>query len=217
MEFNRTYMGIHDMWKDLGWRIEMEFEPDSNNPNVLIWYAWRVFGEGLQKAVIIGNKIKNNITTDNDKEEKENSEITKEVVESVETEIADAPETNNGDNDIDTIVEVDHEEKAESEFTLDVNTAIYAGTQIKDMYEGTGISFIDYHYLYLIGDTAREMERQLDKMEYTETTKPDAADSLSESVIKSTESTEPTDSSNTIINGIEVSKEEEQSLLGGEF
>ena len=44
MEFNRTYMGIHDMWKDLGWRIEMEFEPDSNNPNVLIWYAWRVFG-----------------------------------------------------------------------------------------------------------------------------------------------------------------------------
>ena len=85
------------------------------------------------------------------------------------------------------------------------------------MYEGTGISFIDYHYLYLIGDTAREMERQLDKMEYTETTKPDAADSLSESVIKSTGSTEPTDSSNTIINGIEVSKEEEQSLLGGEF
>ena len=217
MEFNRTYMGIHDMWKDLGWRIEMEFEPDSNNPNVLIWYAWRIFGEGLQKAVIIGNKIKNNITTDNDKEEKENSEITKEVVESVETEIADAPETNNGDNDIDTVVEVDHEEKAESEFTLDVNTAIYAGTQIKDMYEGTGISFIDYHYLYLIGDTAREMERQLDKMEYTETTKPDAADSLSESIIKSTESTEPTDSSNTIINGIEVSKEEEQSLLGGEF
>ena len=217
MEFNRTYMGIHDMWKDLGWRIEMEFEPDNNNPNVLIWYAWRVFGEGLQKAVIIGNKIKNNITTDNDKEEKENSEITKEVVESVETEIADAPETNNGDNDIDTVVEVDHEEKAESEFTLDVNTAIFTGTQIKDMYEGTGISFIDYHYLYLIGDTAREMERQLDKMEYTETTKPDAADSLSESVIKSTGSTEPTDSSNTIINGIEVSKEEEQSLLGGEF
>ena len=217
MEFNRTYMGIHDMWKDLGWRIEMEFESDSNNPNVLIWYAWRVFGEGLQKAVIIGNKIKNNITTDNDKEEKENSEITKEVVESVETEIADAPETNNGDNDIDTVVEVDHEEKAESEFTLDVNTAIFTGTQIKDMYEGTGISFIDYHYLYLIGDTAREMERQLDKMEYTETTKPDAADSLSESVIKSTGSTEPTDSSNTIINGIEVSKEEEQSLLGGEF
>ncbi len=220
MEFNRTYMGIHDMWKDLGWRIEMEFEPDSNNPNILIWYAWRVFGEGLQKAVIIGNKIKNNITTDNDKEEKENSEITKEVVESVETEIADAPETNNGDNDIDTVVEIDHEEKAESEFTLDVNTAIYAGTQIKDMYEGTGISFIDYHYLYLIGDTAREMERQLDKMEYTETTKPDVDDSLSKSVIKSTESTESTestDSSNTIINGIEVSKEEEQSLLGGEF
>ena len=220
MEFNRTYMGIHDMWKDLGWRIEMEFEPDSNNPNVLIWYAWRIFGEGLQKAVIIGNKIKNNITTDNDKEEKENSEITKEVVESVETEIADAPETNNGDNDIDTVVEVDHEEKAESEFTLDVNTAIFTGTQIKDMYEGTGISFIDYHYLYLIGDTAREMERQLDKMEYTETTKPDVDDSLSESVIKSTESTESTestDSSNTIINGIEVSKEEEQSLLGGEF
>ena len=125
-------------------------------------------------------------------------------------------ETNN-DNDIDTVVEIDHEEKAESEFTLDVNTAIFTGTQIKDMYEGTGISFIDYHYLYLIGDTAREMERQLDKMEYTETTKPDVADSLSESVIKSTESTEPTDSSNTIINGIEVSKEEEQSLLGGEF
>ena len=88
------------------------------------------------------------------------------------------------------------------------------------MYEGTGISFIDYHYLYLIGDTAREMERQLDKMEYTETIKPDVDDSLSESVIKSTESTKPTestDSSNTIINGIEVSKEEEQSLLGGEF
>ena len=220
MEFNRTYMGIHDMWKDLGWRIEMEFEPDSNNPNVLIWYAWRVFGEGLQKAVIIGNKIKNNITADNDKATKKDSETTKEVVESVETEIANIPETNNSDNDIDTVVEIDHEEKAESEFTLDVNTAIFTGTQIKDMYEGTGISFIDYHYLYLIGDTAREMERQLDKMEYAETTKPDVADSLSESVIKSTESTEPTeptDSSNTIINGIEVSKEEEQSLLGGEF
>lgn len=217
MEFNRTYMGIHDMWKDLGWRIEKEFEPDAENANVLIWYAWRVFGEGLQKAVIIGNKIKNNIITDNDKEEKKNSEITKEVVESVETEIADVPETNNSDNNIDTIVEVDHEEKAESEFTLDVNTAIYAGTQIKDMYEGTGISFIDYHYLYLIGDTAREMERQLDKMEYTEMTKPDAADSLSESVIKSTESTEPTDSSDTIINEIEVSKEDEESLLGGKF
>ena len=220
MEFNRTYMGIHDMWKDLGWRIEMEFEPDSNNPNVLIWYAWRVFGEGLQKAVIIGNKIKNNITVDNDKAVKEDSEITKEVAESVKTEIANIPETNNSDNDIDTVVEIDHEEKAESEFTLDVNTAIFTGTQIKDMYEGTGISFIDYHYLYLIGDTAREMERQLDKMEYTETTKPDVDDSLSESVIKSTESTEPTeptDSSNTIINGIEVSKEEEQSLLGGEF
>ena len=219
MEFNRTYMGIHDMWKDLGWRIEMEFEPDSNNPNILIWYAWRVFGEGLQKAVIIGNKIKNNITVDNDKATKKDSEITKEVVENVETEIADVPETNN-DNDIDTVVEIDHEEKAESEFTLDVNTAIFTGTQIKDMYEGTGISFIDYHYLYLIGDTAREMERQLDKMEYTETTKPDEADSLSESVIKSTESTEPTeptDSSNTIINGIEVSKEDEESLLGGEF
>ena len=220
MEFNRTYMGIHDMWKDLGWRIEMEFEPDSNNPNVLIWYAWRIFGEGLQKAIIIGNKIKNNITADNDKVVKKDSEITKEVAESVETEIANTPETNNIDNDIDTVVEIDHEEKAESEFTLDVNTAIFTGTQIKDMYEGTGISFIDYHYLYLIGDTAREMERQLDKMEYTETTKPDVDDSLSESVIKSTESTESTestDSSNTIINGIEVSKEEEQSLLGGEF
>ena len=217
MEFNRTYMGIHDMWKDLGWRIEKEFEPDAENANVLIWYAWRVFGEGLQKAIIIGNKIKNNIITDNDKEEKKNSEITKKVVESVETEIANVPETNNSDNNIDTIVEVDHEEKAESEFTLDVNTAIYAGTQIKDMYEGTGISFIDYHYLYLIGDTAREMERQLDKMEYTEMTKPDAADSLSESVIKSTESTEPTDSSDTIINEIEVSKEDEESLLGGKF
>ena len=220
MEFNRTYMGIHDMWKDLGWRIEMEFEPDNNNPNVLIWYAWRIFGEGLQKAIIIGNKIKNNITADNDKVVKKDSEITKEVAESVETEIANAPETNNSDNDIDTVVEIDHEEKAESEFTLDVNTAIFTGTQIKDMYEGTGISFIDYHYLYLIGDTAREMERQLDKMEYTETTKPDVDDSLSESVIKSTESTESTestDSSNTIINGIEVSKEEEQSLLGGEF
>ena len=220
MEFNRTYMGIHDMWKDLGWRIEMEFEPDSNNPNVLIWYAWRVFGEGLQKAVIIGNKIKNNITANNDKASKEDSEITKEVAESVETEIANIPETNNSDNDIDTVVEIDHEEKAESEFTLDINTAIFTGTQIKDMYEGTGISFIDYHYLYLIGDTAREMERQLDKMEYTETTKPDVDYSLSESVIKSTESTESTestDSSNTIINGIEVSKEEEQSLLGGEF
>lgn len=217
MEFNRTYMGIHDMWKDLGWRIEMEFEPDSNNPNVLIWYAWRVFGEGLQKAVIIGNKIKNNITADNNKAPKENCEITKEIAERTETEIANIPETNNDDNDIDTVVEIDHEEKAESEFTLDVNTAIYAGTQIKNMYEGTGISFIDYHYLYLIGDTAREMERQLDKMEYTEMTKPDAADSLSESVVKSTESTEPTDSSNTTINGIEVSKENEESLLGGEF
>lgn len=216
MEFNRTYMGIHDMWKDLGWRIEKEFEPDVENANVLIWYAWRVFGEGLQKAVIIGNKIKNNITADNDKVVKEDSEITKEVTESVETGIANIPETNNSDNDIDTVVEVDHEEKAESEFTLDVNTAIFTGTQIKDMYEGTGISFIDYHYLYLIGDTAREMERQLDKMEYTETTKPDATDFLIKST-ESTGSTEPTDSSNTIINGIEVSKKEEQSLLGGEF
>lgn len=214
MEFNRTYMGIHDMWKDLGWRIEKEFEPDVENANVLIWYAWRVFGEGLQKAVIIGNKIKNNITTDNDKEEKENSEITKEVVESVETEIADVPETNNSDNNIDTIVEVDHEEKTESEFTLDVNTAIYAGTQIKDMYEGTGISFIDYHYLYLIGDTAREMERQLDKMEYVKM--PDQPD------VSNTSEPEPIlfetdDSDKTIIDGIEVSREEEQSLLGGKF
>lgn len=214
MEFNRTYMGIHDMWKDLGWRIEKEFEPDVENANVLIWYAWRVFGEGLQKAVIIGNKIKNNITTDNDKEEKESSEITKEVVESVETEIADVPETNNNDNNIDTVVEVDHEEKTESEFILDVNTAIYAGTQIKDMYEGTGISFIDYHYLYLIGDTAREMERQLDKMEYVKM--PDQPD------VSNTSEPEPIlfetdDSDKTIIDGIEVSREEEQSLLGGKF
>lgn len=214
MEFNRTYMGIHDMWKDLGWRIEKEFEPDAENANVLIWYAWRVFGEGLQKAVIIGNKIKNNIITDNDKEEKKNSEITKEVVESVETEIADVPETNNSDNNIDTIVEVDHEEKTESEFTLDVNTAIYAGTQIKDMYEGTGISFIDYHYLYLIGDTAREMERQLDKMEYVKM--PDQPN------VSNTSEPEPIlfetdDSDKTIIDGIEVSREEEQSLLGGKF
>ena len=212
MDFNRTYMGIHDMWKDLGWRIEKEFDTDAENTNVLIWYAWRVFGDGLQKVVIIGNKIKNNFTDDNDKTAEKSSEATKENVEIVETEVANVPETNN-DNDIDTVVEIDHEEKAESEFTLDVNTAIFTGTQIKDMYEGTGISFIDYHYLYLIGDTAREMERQLDKMEYTETTKPDATDFL----VKSTESTEPTDSSNTIINGIEVSKEEEQSLLGGEF
>lgn len=214
MEFNRTYMGIHDMWKDLGWRIEKEFEPDAENANVLIWYAWRVFGEGLQKAVIIGNKIKNNIITDNDKEEKKNSEITKEVVENVETEIADVPETNNSDNDIDTVVEVDHEEKTESEFTLDVNTAIYAGTQIKDMYEGTGVSFIDYHYLYLIGDTAREMERQLDKMEYVKIPdQPDVSNSSeSEPILFETD-----DSDKTIIDGIEVSKQEEQSLLGGEF
>lgn len=214
MEFNRTYMGIHDMWKDLGWRIEKEFEPDVENANVLIWYAWRVFGEGLQKAVIIGNKIKNNITTDNDKEEKENSEITKEVVENVETEIADGPETNNNDNNIDTVVEVDHEEKTESEFILDVNTAIYAGTQIKDMYEGTGISFIDYHYLYLIGDTAREMERQLDKMEYVKMSdQPDVSNtSEPESILFETD-----DSDKTIIDGIEVSREEEQSLLGGKF
>lgn len=214
MEFNRTYMGIHDMWKDLGWRIEKEFEPDVENANVLIWYAWRVFGEGLQKAVIIGNKIKNNITTDNDKEKKKNSEITKEVIESAETEIADVPETNNNDNNIDTVVEVDHEEKTESEFILDVNTAIYAGTQIKDMYEGTGISFIDYHYLYLIGDTAREMERQLDKMEYVKM--PDQPD------VSNTSEPEPIlfetdDSDKTIIDGIEVSREEEQSLLGGKF
>lgn len=214
MEFNRTYMGIHDMWKDLGWRIEKEFEPDVENANVLIWYAWRVFGEGLQKAVIIGNKIKNNITTDNDKEKKENSEITKEVIESAETEIADVPETNNNDNNIDTVVEVDHEEKTESEFILDVNTAIYAGTQIKDMYEGTGISFIDYHYLYLIGDTAREMERQLDKMEYVKMSdQPDVSNtSEPEPILFETD-----DSDKTIIDGIEVSREEEQSLLGGKF
>ena len=217
MEFNRTYMGIHDMWKDLGWRIEKEFEPDVENANVLIWYAWRVFGEGLQKVVIIGNKIKNNITVDNNKATKEDCEITKEVAERTETEIANMPETNNDDNDIDTIVEVDHEEKTESEFTLDVNAAIYAGTQIKDMYEGTGISFIDYHYLYLIGDTAREMERQLDKIEYVET--PDHSDEPNtpepESISSTT--TDKNNSDKTVVDSIEVSKEEEQSLFRGEF
>lgn len=217
MEFNRTYMGIHDMWKDLGWRIEKEFEPDVENANVLIWYAWRVFGEGLQKAVIIGNKIKNNVVANNNKTVEEDSETTKENVESVETEIANMPETNNDDNDIDTIVEVDHEEKTESEFTLDVNAAIYAGTQIKDMYEGTGISFIDYHYLYLIGDTAREMERQLDKIEYVET--PDHSDEPNtpepESISSTT--TDENNSDKTVVDSIEVSKEEEQSLLRGEF
>ena len=216
MEFNRTYMGIHDMWKDLGWRIEKEFEPDVENANVLIWYAWRVFGEGLQKVVIIGNKIKNNITVDNNKATKEDCEITKEVAERTETEIANMPETNNDDNDIDTIVEVDHEEKTESEFTLDVNAAIYAGTQIKDMYEGTGISFIDYHYLYLIGDTAREMERQLDKIEYVET--PDHSDEPNtpepESISSTT--TDENNSDKTVVDSIEVSKEEEQSLFRGE-
>lgn len=217
MEFNRTYMGIHDMWKDLGWRIEKEFEPDVENVNVLIWYAWRVFGEGLQKVVIIGNKIKNVVTTDNETTNKDS-----EVTENVEAEIADKPE-NNTDVDVDTVVEVSHEEKPESEFTLEVNTAIYAGTQIKDIYEGTGISFIDYHYLYLIGDTAREMERQLDKMEYVKM--PDQPDETnvteSESISSTTTDTpivfETNDSDKTIIDGIEVSKEEEQSLLGGEF
>lgn len=215
VEFNRTYMGIHDMWKDLGWRIEKEFESDNENANVLIWYAWRIFGEGLQKAVIIGNKIKNNVATDNDKTVNEASETTKEV-ENVKTEIANVSEANDTDSDIDTVVEVDHEEKNESEFTLDVNTAVYAGSQIKDMYEGTGISFIDYHYLYLIGDTAREMERQLEKMEYVAITEPDVPASSVEST-ESIESPESSDSSNTTINGFEVTKEEEQALLGGEF
>lgn len=217
MEFNRTYMGIHDMWKDLGWRIEKEFEPDVENANVLIWYAWRVFGEGLQKVVIIGNKIKNVVTTDN----KTSTETTENAVETVETEITDKPENN--DTDVDTVVEVSHEEEPESEFIFEVNTATYAGSQIKDMYEGTGISFIDYHYLYLIGDTAREMERQLDKMEYVEL--PNQSDETnvteSESISSTTTDTpivfETNDSDKTIIDGIEVSKEEEQSLLRGEF
>lgn len=226
MEFNRTYMGIHDMWKDLGWRIEKEFDTDAENTNVLIWYAWRVFGERLQKVVIIGNKIKNNFTDDNNKTAEKSSEATKENVETVETEIANIPEINDSNSDIDTVVEVDHEEKTESEFTLDVNTAIYAGTQIKDMYEGTGISFIDYHYLYLIGDTAREMERQLDKIEYIEM--PDHSDDSNMSEIEPTLSnptdnsivsdvSETNDSDKTIINGIEVNKKEEQSFLEGEF
>ena len=212
MEFNRTYMGIHDMWKDLGWRIEKEFEPDAENANVLIWYAWRVFGEGLQKVVIIGNKVKNESeNTDNSSSSVNNNEN---KIEKVETEIAEVPDSSNSDADVDTVMEVSHEEESESEFTLEVNTAIYSGSQIKDMYEGTGISFIDYHYLYLIGDTAREMERQLDKMEYVKM--PDQSD------VSNTSEPEPilfeTDDSNkTIIDGIEVSKEEEQSLLGGEF
>ena len=217
MEFNRTYMGIHDMWKDLGWRIEKEFEPNAENANVLIWYAWRVFGEGLQKVVIIGNKIKNVVTTDNETTNKDS-----EVTENVEAEIANKPE-NNTDVDVDTVVEVSHEEEAESEFTLEVNTAIYAGSQIKDMYEGTGISFIDYHYLYLIGDTAREMERQLEKMEYVEMPdQPDETNVTESESISSTTTDSPivfetNDSEKTVIDGIEVSKEEEQSLLGGEF
>ena len=211
MEFNRTYMGIHDMWKDLGWRIEKEFEPDAENANVLIWYAWRVFGEGLQKVVIIGNKIKNAVTTDN----KTSPETTENAVETVETEIADKPENN--DTDVDTVVEVSHEEEPESEFTFEVNTATYAGSQIKDMYEGTGISFIDYHYLYLIGDTAREMERQLDKMEYVES--PDMSDetNVTESESISSTTTDENNSDKTVVDSIEVSKEEEQSLLRGEF
>ena len=213
MEFNRTYMGIHDMWKDLGWRIEKEFDPDNENANVLIWYAWRVFGEGLQKVVIIGNKVKNESKNTDNFSSSVNSNNGNEI-EKVETEIAEVPDSSNSDADVDTVMEVSHEEESESEFTLEVNTAIYAGSQIKDMYEGTGISFIDYHYLYLIGDTAREMERQLDKMEYVKM--PDQPD------VSNTSEPEPilfeTDDSNkTIIDGIEVSKEEEQSLLGGEF
>lgn len=213
MEFNRTYMGIHDMWKDLGWRIEKEFDPDNENANVLIWYAWRVFGEGLQKVVIIGNKVKNESKNTDNFSSSVNSNNGNEI-EKVETEIAEVPDSSNSDADVDTVMEVSHEEESESEFTLEVNTAIYAGSQIKDMYEGTGISFIDYHYLYLIGDTAREMERQLDKMEYVKM--PDQPD------VSNTSELEPIlfetdDSDKTIIDGIEVSKEEEQSLLGGEF
>ena len=213
MEFNRTYMGIHDMWKDLGWRIEKEFDPDNENANVLIWYAWRVFGEGLQKVVIIGNKVKNESKNTDNFSSSVNSNNGNEI-EKVETEIAEVPDSSNSDADVDTVMEVSHEEESESEFTLEVNTAIYAGSQIKDMYEGTGISFIDYHYLYLIGDTAREMERQLDKMEYVKM--PDQPD------VSNTSEPEPIlfetdDSDKTIIDGIEVSREEEQSLLGGEF
>nr|DAJ17859.1 MAG TPA: hypothetical protein [Siphoviridae sp. ctngg6] len=220
MEFNRTYMGIHDMWKDLGWRIEKEFEPDVENANVLIWYAWRVFGEGLQKVVIIGNKVKN----ESENTYNSNSSVNNEnEIEKIETEIAEVPDSSNSEADVDTIMEVSHEEKSESEFTLEVNTAIYAGSQIKDMYEGTSISFIDYHYLYLIGDTAREMERQLDKMEYVKM--PDQPDETNVTESESISSTitdtpivfETNDSDKTIIDGIEVSKEEEQSLLGGEF
>lgn len=221
MEFNRTYMGIHDMWKDLGWRIEKEFEHDVENANVLIWYAWRVFGEGLQKVVIIGNKVKNESeNTYNSSSLINNNEN---EIEKVETEIAEVPDSSNSEADVDTVMEVSHEEESESEFTLEVNTAIYAGSQIKDMYEGTGISFIDYHYLYLIGDTAREMERQLDKMEYVKM--PDQPDETNVTESESISSTttdipivfETNDSDKTIIDGIEVSKEEEQSLLGGEF
>lgn len=213
MEFNRTYMGIHDIWKDLGWRIEKEFDPDNENANVLIWYAWRVFGEGLQKVVIIGNKVKNESKNTDNFSSSVNSNNGNEI-EKVETEIAEVPDSSSSDADVDTVMEVSHEEESESEFTLEVNTAIYAGSQIKDMYEGTGISFIDYHYLYLIGDTAREMERQLDKMEYVKM--PDQSD------VSNTSELEPIlfetdDSDKTIIDGIEVSKEEEQSLLGGEF
>lgn len=213
MEFNRTYMGIHDMWKDLGWRIEKEFEPDTENANVLIWYAWRVFGEGLQKVVIIGNKVKNESENTDNSSSSVNSNNENEI-EKVEAEITEVPDASNSDGDVGTVMEVSHEEESESEFTLEVNTAIYAGSQIKDMYEGTGISFIDYHYLYLIGDTAREMERQLDKMEYVEM--PDQPD------VSNVSEPEPIlfeidDSDKTIIDGIEVSREEEQSLLGGEF
>lgn len=235
MEFNRTYMKIHDMWKDLGWRIIDEFEAPEN-PNELVWYACHMDGETLQKVLVHGMKIKNkNINSDNNNENKNNTEVEKVeaeiVTNAVNTPVTEAEipledieaETDNG-----LSVEISHDEAPKSEFEVKVSTCVFIGTKIEDAFEATDVSFIDYHYLYLIGDTAREMERQLDKMEYVET--PDHSDdsNVSESETESTsfiptddsivsDVSETNDSDKAIIDGIEVSKKEEQSLLEGEF
>lgn len=222
MNFDRNYMKIHDMWKDLGWRIMTEFETPEN-PNELVWYACHMDGETLQKVLIHGMKIKNEnvnntISKTNDTEvEKVDAEIvngtpveTNVPLENIEVDVGDN-DANNADDGLS--MEVSHEEEPKSEFELKVSTGVFIGSKIEEAFEATGVSFIDYHYLYLIGDTAREMERQLDKIEYVEA--PDLPD---DSIASDTSETNDSDKSDkTVIDGIEVSKKEEQSLLEGDF
>lgn len=236
MEFNRTYMNIHDMWKDLGWRIIAEFETPENT-NELVWYACRMDGEALQKVLIHGEKIRNADENANKNNENENNIEIEKVDAEIVTDVKDTQPTetkipleNVEFNTNDALsVEVSHEEEPKTEFEVKVSTGVFIGTKIEEAFEATGVSFIDYHYLYLIGDTAREMEHQLDKMEYVEIPDHSNDSNMSESELTSSISTDNSnasdvsdtsktnDSDKTIIDGIEVSKEEEQSLLGGEF